>query len=285
MVMSNPQLLGIRLQQLAYLDAVGRTGHYGEAADDLLVTQSALSQGLQRLEQAVGTPLFEKVGRTHRLTAAGSAALVSARRILAEAERLNEDLAGRAAGQTGTLRLGLVDAAALYLLSSQLADFRSEHPGIDLRLTVETSGRLLDLLAQFDVDVAIVVGPAPNEESIELLSEPMYVYGPPIDDIATAQSWVLYPEQSRTRRYIDQALSSLGVRPIVRNESGNPSVIAQLVRLGGGWTVLPSGIAESIVDPLTRRSDAIAERPLFAVRRDNASHDPLVDRLLAALAS
>lgn len=284
MVMSNPQLLGIRLQQLAYLDAVGRTGHYGDAADDLLVTQSALSQGLQRLEQALGTPLFEKVGRTHRLTAAGSTALVSARRILAEAERLGDDLADRSEGRTGTLRLGLVDAAALYLLSSQLADFRADHPDIELRLTVETSGRLLDLLAQFDVDVAIVVGPAPNEEAIELLREPMYVYGPPIDDVATVENWILYPEHSRTRLYIDQALASLGVRPIVRNESGNPSVIAQLVRLGGGWTVLPSGIAESIVDPLTRRSDAIAERPLFAVRRDNASHNPLVDRLLEAIA-
>jgi len=283
MVMENPRLLGIRLQQLAYLDAVGRTGHYGDAADDLLVTQSALSQGLQRLEQALGTPLFEKVGRTHRLTADGSAALVSARRILAEAERLDEDLTGRSEGRTGTLRLGLVDAAALYLLSARLADFGTANPGIELRLTVETSGRLLDLLDQFDIDLAIVVGPAPNEHSIELLREPMYVYGPPIDDLSTAQNWVLYPENSRTRRYIDPALSALGVRPIVRNESGNPSVIAQLVRLGGGWTVLPAGIAESIVDPLTRRSDAIAERPLFAVRRDNASNDPLVDRLLAAL--
>lgn len=283
MDITNSQMLGIRLQQLAYLDAVGRHGHYRDAADDLMVTQSALSQGLQRLEQSVGSPLFERVGRSHRLTSAGEETLLFARGVLAEAERLDERLRARSEARTGTVRLGLVDAAALYLLSDELEAFRSEYPGIDLRLTVETSGRLLELLAQFDVDLAIVVGPAPNDSAIELVREPLHVYGPPIDDVRNAQNWVLYPEQSRTRRYIDDALASLGVRPVVRNESGNPSVIAQLVRLGVGWTVLPAGIAESVINPLPRQIEAITERPLFAVQRDNAVADPLVERLLATL--
>lgn len=285
MEVSNPQMLGVRLQQLAYLDALGRNGRYRDAADDLMVTQSALSQGLQRLEQSVGSPLFERVGRSHRLTAAGEETLLFARRVLAEAERLDDRLQARKEARSGTIRLGLVDAAALYLLSEQLESFRADFPNVDLRLTVDTSGRLLELLEQFDVDVAIVVGPAPNDAAIELVREPLHIYGPPIDDLQQAQDWVLYPEQSRTRRYIDDALASLGVRTVVRNESGNPSVIAQLVRLGVGWTVLPAGIAESVINPLPRQIEAITERPLFAVRRDKAVADPLVDRLLTALDS
>lgn len=276
-------LAGVRLQQLAYLDAVGRTGHYADAADDLDVTQSALSQGLRRLEASLGSPLFERVGRGHRLTNAGDIALVFARRVLAEAQRVDEQLTAQRTGTVGTVRLGLVDAAALYLVRDELEAFRQQRPDVTLRLTVETSGRLLELLSQFAVDVAIVVGPAPNDAAVEIVREPLYVYGPEIDDLRDADQWVLYPEQSRTRRWIDPALAALGITPRASNESSNPSVIAQLVRLGEGWTVLPAGIAESISDPLPRRSEAIADRPLYAVRREHATQDPLVDDLITAL--
>lgn len=276
-------LLGVRLQQLSYLDAVGRTGHYTDAADDLGVTQSALSQGLQRLEASLGAPLFERVGRTHRLTEAGETALSFARRVLAEAQHLDDQLLAQRSGEAGTLRLGLVDAAALYLYREQLERFRLDRPDVSLRLTVETSGRLLDLLDQYEIDLAIVVGPAPNDDATELLSEPLYVYGPEIDDLRNADQWVLYPEQSRTRRWIDPALAALGINPRASNESSNPSVIAQLVRLGEGWTVLPAGIAESISEPLPRRSEAIAYRPLYAARREHSTENPLIDALLATL--
>lgn len=273
-------LLGIRLQQLAYLDAVGRHGHYGDAADELLVSQSALSQGLQRLETEVGSPLFEKDGRSHRLTPAGTETLIAARRILGEARRLDDALGRMRQGVGGTVRLGLVDSAALYLLNDQLEAFRVAHPDVEVRITVDTSGNLLGLLDQFALDVAVVVGPAPTNDAVEVARESLFVYGPPVDALTDIHDWVLYPALSRTRHYIDQALAALGISVDVRSESSNPSVIAQLVRLGEGWTVLPSGIAETIVNPLTRRSDAIAERPIFAVRRPNDPGNPLVDQLI-----
>ncbi|MGI9606138.1 MAG: LysR family transcriptional regulator [Acidimicrobiales bacterium] len=276
-------LLGVRLTQLAYLDAVGRHGHFQAAADELLVSQSAISQGLQRLEVSVGAPLFERDGRGHRLTPAGETTLVFARRVLSEADHLGEQLEQRRSGSGGRVRLGMVDAAALYLLNDQLRGFRERRPEVDVRVTVETSGRLLELLDQFELDVAVIVGPPPNDDAIEVAREPLYVYGPPIDDLTAATSWVLYPAQSRTRHFIDRALATLDVPVTVRSESSNPSVIAQLVRLGEGWTVLPSGIAETIADPLPRRSEAIAERPMYAVRREQAPSDPLVEGLIEAL--
>ena len=277
------RLMGVRIQQLAYLESVARNRHFQAAADELLVSQSALSQGLARLAASVGFALFEPDGRSRRLTPAGEATLGFARRVLAEANRLDDEMEGRRSGQAGTIRLGLVDAAALYLLRDRLEAFQAEAPGVRLRLTVDTSGRLLDLLDHFELDLAVVIGPAPNESAVELIREPLYVYGPPIDDLTDAHDWVLYPTDSRTRLYIDEALSALGVPVEVTSESNNPSVIAQLVRLGGGWTVLPAGIAETVINPLTRRSEPVVERPLFAVRRSEAPPDPLVDRLVAAL--
>lgn len=276
--------LGIRLQQLSYLEAVGRHGNFGAAAEEQLVSQSALSQGLQRLEQSVGAALFERVGRHQHLTAEGRMVLSFARRVLNEATRLDDQLQARRAGTGGTIRLGLIDAAALYLLRAPLERFRAAHPDVRLRLTVDTSGQLLDQLDQFRIDLAIVVGPPPNDTAVELVREPLHIYGPPTGDPLEAEEWILYPGQSRTRRYIEQGLHRLGVNPRVTNEIANPSVTAQLVRLGEGWTVLPAGIAESVIDPLPRRLESVAERPILAVRRPGASDEPLIDALIAALA-
>ncbi len=275
------RLAGVRLQQLLYLDAVGRLGHFANAAEQLSVSQPALSQGLRSLERSIGAPLFERVGRRRQLTALGEETLAFARRVLAEAATFEGRLDERLAGRAGPLRLGLIDAAALYLLTGELQSFRQRYPEIDLRLTVETSDRLINLVDAYELDMAIVVGPAPNTTAVQVASEPLYIYGPPLDHAAEAERWVLYPERSRTRQYIDQALAQLGVVPTVDNESSNPSVIAQLVRLGAGWTILPAGIAESISEPLTRRSEAIAHRPLFAVRRATSSLSPQARSLLA----
>ncbi len=277
------RLAGVRLQQLMYLDTVGRLEHFANAADELSVSQPALSQGLRSLERSVGAPLFERVGRRQRLTALGEETLAFARRVLAEAAWFEDRLEKRLEGRAGRLRLGLIDAAALYLLSEQLQSFRQRHPDVDLGLTVETSDRLIAMVDGYELDLAIVVGPAPNETAIQVASEPLYIYGPPLEHAVEAEQWVLYPERSRTRRYIDQALAQLGVVPTVDNESSNPSVIAQLVRLGAGWTILPAGIAESISEPLTRRSEAVVHRPLFAVRRSASLPDPLTDALLNEL--
>lgn len=274
---------GMRLRHLTYLDAVHRHGHFGDAADSLDVSQSALSQGISRLEQVVGTALIERNGRSHQFTPSGIATAAFARRVLGEAATLKHQLEARHLGLDGTLRLGLVDAAALYLLRDQIASLRADHPTIQLRLTVAASGSLMELLEESRIDVAIVVGPPSDDSAVEVAREPMFVYGPPIADLSAADRWVLYPRHSRTRRYIDLAFESLGIRPVISNESANPEVIAQLVRLGEGWTVLPQGIAETISDPLERRSGPITERALFAIRRPGTGTDALVDRLLAAL--
>lgn len=277
------QLFGIRLQQLAYLDAVARLGHHRNAADALLVSQPALSQGLARLERSLGVTLFERVGRTSRLTPNGKAAASFARLVLAEADKMADLMEARAHGRLGRLRVGLVDAAALYLLDDEVRAFRDQYRQVDLDLSVDASGQLLASLDRFELDLAVVIGPAPNPTAVQVTSEPLYIYGPPLEAPARAKSWVLYPSQSRTRRYIDSALAQAGYEPTQITESTNPSVIAQLVRLGDAWTVLPEGIAESIADPLTRRSNAIAHRPLFVVRRVTAESDKLVESLTEVL--
>lgn len=273
----------VRLRTLSYLVAVGHTGHFGDAASDLGVSQPALSQALARLEVELGVALFVKAGRSRLLTPAGERVVRFAESVLAQASRLESDLRARAEGLAGTLRVGMIDAAALYLVSAQVQRFREQRPDVELIVTVDASDALLAALAETRLDVALVVGPVDDERATSIVREPLGIYGSPVDDIRDAQPWVLYPAGSHTRALVDEGLALRSIRPEVHAESDNPSVLAQLVRLGAGWTVLPAGIAEAGPEPLVRVGKPITQREIVGLTSIEAAGDPLALAFLAGL--
>ena len=172
--------LNLHMQQLAYLQAVERWGSLTEAARRLGVTQPALSQAIAQLERRLGTPLLERAGRGRRLTEAGIEVARFASEVLGRATELREWLQEYEAGAGGVLRVGMIDAASLYVLPETVRAFRAASPGVEVRLAVDRSAVLLERLARFELDVAFVVGPPPEGyRSTEVLSEPLYVYAPP----------------------------------------------------------------------------------------------------------
>lgn len=263
----------LHLQQLAYLREVGRTGTFTEAAHRLGVSQPALSQALAELERRLGAALFERQGRRRVLTEAGHEAVRYASEVLGRTAELRSWLAARETGERGVLRLGLIDAAALYLLPDAIRAFRAAYPGVALHVTVDTSRALLAGLERFETDLVVVVGPPPAHlDALPLTREPLYLYGPAHADPATGE-WALYPAGSQTRAVIDAGLGRRGWQPLVTLESGNPQVLRQVVALGLGWAVLPAAIAAG-GEPLPYRDDdRIAERPIVVVRRPHQAAD------------
>ena len=171
--------LNVHMQQLAYLRAVERHGSLTEAARRLGVTQPALSQAIAQLERRLGAPLLERDGRRRRLTEAGLEVARFASEVLGRAAELREWLDELEAGGAGVLRIGMIDAASLYVLPKTVRAFRDASPGVQMQLIVDRSAVLLDRLARFELDVAFVVGPPPEGyRSSEVLSEPLYVYAP-----------------------------------------------------------------------------------------------------------
>ena len=260
-------LSAIRIQHLAYLQAVVDAPNWTMAAEMSDVTQSAISQGIAQLEKSIGVPLFVRSGRRRVLTDDGAEVLRFAATVLAEAGRLEERLDQRRHGLAGTLRVGMIDAAGLYLFNAAMMEFREQLPEIELKLVIDSSESLLDMMRRGSLDLALVVAPAHGLLSEELLAEPLFVYasrgtrGRP----ETAAEWALYPEGSHTRAAIDEGFARLGIRPTVLAESPNPSVLRQMADLGLGWTVLPPAVAEEGPRPLRRWGEAIAERRLLAV--------------------
>ena len=275
--------LNLHMQQLAYLQAVDRWGTLTEAARRLQVSQPALSQSLSQLERRLGVPLLERAGRRRRLTEAGLEVARFASEMLGRAAELRDWIREREAGRTGTLRVGMIDAASLYVLPETIRDFRAGYPDVHLQLVVERSGVLLERLARFELDIAFVVGPAPEGyRSSEVLREPMYLYSPPGTREEPGQGdWVLYPRGRQTRLLIDEGLALRGLWPRVTLESDNPAVLRQMVALGLGWSVLPSAIAEAGEPSLrAQRRELVAERTLLAVRREHALDDARVSEFL-----
>ncbi len=280
-----PAPLNLHLQQLAYLREVARRGSISGAAESLHVSQPALSQALAELGRRLDAPLLERAGRRRRMTEAGREVLRFAEETLAGAEALDRRLAMLRGGEGGMLHVGMIDAASLYVLPEVVRRYREAHPGVDLKLTVDTSNALLHRLRAFDLDLAFVVGPVQEQDlsATEVLREPLHVYAPRDDaDDPRAARWVLYPEGSRTRRVIDDAFARSGIVPAVVLESSNPAVLRQMVALGLGWSVLPPAIAEAEGEPPgVRRGGRLAERPIHAAWRRQRPPDAKVEAFLA----
>lgn len=277
----------ISIRQLEYLVAVADSPTWAVAADRVGVSASALSQGLSELERRVGVDLFERDGRRRRVRAAAGPVLDHARQVVA----LTGDLVAWSDrvrdGATGSVRVGMIDVAAVVHFPDVLAAFRRGHPDVDLHLTVAPSRGLLDELRIGSLDVVVCVDPGappPGVRTHVVMTESLVVVAPAgatIGEPASWGPWVLFPEGSHTRAQVASRLAALGVPLHVAAESHQPDVLAQMVGLGLGWTVLPAvQVSHTVTITL---GPELLERRLVAAWRDGVVRDPAADELLHLL--
>jgi DNA-binding transcriptional LysR family regulator len=131
-----------------------------DAAAELGVSSSALSQALTELERRVGLPLFERRGRARSLSSRGREMVVHAERILGATRDLTLWAQQSADGKRGAIRLGLIDIAAVAYFPDALLRFRAERPDVELHLTVAGSASLVEQLTDGRLDLAVLVDPA-----------------------------------------------------------------------------------------------------------------------------
>jgi DNA-binding transcriptional LysR family regulator len=136
------------MRALKYLISVDETGSMTSAARENFVTQPAVSIQLKKLQEDLGTALFDVVGREIRFTPAGRKALEYARRISALEKEMEGEFSGIAGLASGEVSIGTIDAASIYILPAVYSSFRSMYPGIELRVEVSSTmpliGRMLD---------------------------------------------------------------------------------------------------------------------------------------------
>ncbi len=282
-----PQLT---IQQLEYLAAVSIEDTWAAAAKRLQVTPSALSQGLAELERRLGVTLFERVGRRRVLTDDAQQVVQYAQRVLAQTTDLARWAEELGAGATGSLRIGMIDVAAVAHFPRTLQSFIAEHPDLNLSLTVASSAQLVDAVLDGELAFALVVKPAKSIVDChltEVLAEDLAIYAPggtTRRDPATWGPWVLFPEISHTRQLVARALQARGAPVQVTAVSNQPDVLREMVQLGLGWTVLPVVQAEEGPNPLRRaQAKPLLQRHLVIAQRADAIPNPASDNLIAAL--
>ena len=173
------------LRQLKVFEAVARHLSFTRAAEELHLTQPAVSTQVKELEGHAGLPLFEKLGRKTYLTQAGAEMLHHSRAIIEqfrEAEEAMQRLKGIAGGK---LKVAVISAGD-YFFHSLLAEFARRHPGVILDLTVHNRAELLHQLADNVTDLAIMVRPPEDGESVNepFSPHPYVIVAPPSHPLA-----------------------------------------------------------------------------------------------------
>lgn len=219
----------ITLRQLAVFASVAKHLSFVRAAEELHLTQPAVSMQIKELEAAVELPLFERSGRTIRLTMPGEYLLVYARRMLATLKEASDAMAKLRKVQGGRITIGMVSTAE-YFLPRLVARFRQEHPAVDMRLAVGNREELSRMLHDNEVDLA-VMGRPPRE--LDTRAEPFAAH--PLVIIAS-------PEHPLAKRR-EIAPKTLDGEPFIVREPGS-GTRAAMERFFRDQRITPTPIME-----------------------------------------
>jgi DNA-binding transcriptional LysR family regulator len=233
------------VRYLTAFQTVARLGSVTLAAEELHLSQSAVSIQLASLEEAAGAPLTVRTGHGIRLTEAGELLLVYAERLLALWNEASDEMATFLGAYSGTLRVGCVTTAE-YWLPRLLVTFANENPRVKVKLKVGNRDEIVRVLSAEEVDIA-VMGRPPKELAVSAFSfasNPMGFLAAPEHPLAQerkltmarlAEAHLLVRERgSGSRSTLERLFREAGLRLRVRSELSSNESIKQMCIAGFG---------------------------------------------------
>lgn len=161
----------MELHQLRYFVAVAEHGNFTRAAESCLVAQPSLSQQIIKLEKELGHPLFDRLGRSAKLTDAGRALYEQAVCVLSAVEDARRRVSDIDAAGSGRLAVGAIPTIAPYLLPPILRDFRRMFPQAEIAVQEDLTEHTIKSCLSGDLDLGILALPV-NHEHLHV--EPLY---------------------------------------------------------------------------------------------------------------
>lgn len=230
-------------------------GSFQAAADRLHMSQPAISKRMANLEQRLGHPLFDRIGRSVALTEAGRAYLPHARQllvVLADGRRAIDNLGGEV---VGPLRMALSHHVGLHRMPDILRDYARRYPAVTPEIRFVDSEAACRQVANGELELAVITLPTSAHPLLvedHIWIDPMSVFVArdhalaavePLAASALAEHPALLPPpQSYTYAIIITALARLGVTLAPRMTSHYLETLQMLAAAGLGWTVLPSSM-------------------------------------------
>ena len=278
----------MNLRYLHTFISVAEAGSIARAGIRLSVSQPAASRQILALEAELGIRLFDRIGRRLRLTSEGENLLRQSRRLLMEADLLQERARALKGGQIGILRVGATSMVIENTLSGFLGHYQLRHPGVELHFIEDGGLRLPTRLEKGDVHLALIV---PDDR---FRNRPLY----PVLDLAVLPKkhrlsqrhtlevaalgeeplLLLLQRSFGSREWFEAAANIAHIRPRMRLESAAPHTLIALTKVGYGVAVVPS----TVVIPNTVRALPLVQRGAPLGRWLTIAWDP--QRLLASYA-
>ncbi|KGR82628.1 LysR family transcriptional regulator [Lysinibacillus odysseyi] len=242
----------MELRQLRYFVEVAQREHISEAAEHLHVAQSAISRQIANLEEELGTPLFERIGRNVRLTPIGKTFLehtITALKAIDFAAKQVEEYLDPA---KGTIKIGFPTSLASYVLPTVISAFKKEYPDVSFHLRQGSYKFLIDSVKNRELNLAFLGPLPPKDETINttiLFSENIYALLPANHPLAKNEqinlvdlrneNFVLFPEGYILHKVAVEACRSVGFIPAITSVGEDMDALKGLVAAGIGVTLLP----------------------------------------------
>ncbi|SDR66053.1 LysR family transcriptional regulator [Opitutus sp. GAS368] len=237
--------------------ALARLGSFTQAAQELFLTQSAISHAIKALEEQAGCRLFERSGRRVSLTQAGEQLLRHVDKILAEMKSARNGLEELSRWGHGRLRLGASTTACQYILPTVLREFKQSFPKCIISIDPGDHARQVELLQQNRIDLALMLEPAGLKDLafVPLFVDEMRYLLAPVHAWARAgrvqretlerETLILYNQTSYTFRLVKEYFQAEGLPLANFLELGSMEAIKELVKIGLGVGVLAPWVARA----------------------------------------
>jgi DNA-binding transcriptional LysR family regulator len=240
----------VNLRQLQVFASVARHMSFSVAAEELMMTQPAVSQQVRALEQQLDVKLFEWTGQRLFLTDAGESIREHVEGILAASLELEQAVAEVRGPTRGRLALGANTTGGMYVLPAIARAFGEQHPNADVTLQVESTNRIVDRVMQNFIDIAVVTGPLVDErlriadlylDELALIVSPSHPFARrsslPVEEAAAAR-WVLYTPDSRTRALLQRTFEDLGFKLTPAMQLGSTEAVKKAVEANLGTAMV-----------------------------------------------
>lgn len=240
----------MEFDQLRYFLKVVERGTFTRAAEDLRVSQPALSRSIQKLEDELGQPVFERKPRSVSLTDAGLLLQSRAHQVIAILEDTKAEITDD--GRSGRIRVGAIPTIAPYFLPVVLQQFSDEFPDASVVVQEHTTDNLLKSCAQGEVDLAILAlsVPARYLKIEELFEEELFLVLPPAHPLAEkekirpvdieASPFVLLHEAHCLSDNIASFCRQRSFQPVAVERTSQLAMVQELVSLSHGISMIPA---------------------------------------------
>lgn len=285
----------LELRHFRYFLALAETLHFRKAAEQLYISQPALSRQIQQLEQQLGFPLFARNNKQVELTAAGRFLQSELALVLKQISNVLDQAGEISKGVLGSIRMGYVGSAMQNIIPELFGQFKTHLPGIQFSLQEMDNNQQVEGLLSREIDLGFVrLQKVPATLVIRPVWEETFSLVVPLDyplakdgfrDLSTLRKepFILFEEDYSPSYYakVMSIFSDSGFTPIVAHKTVHANTIYRLVENGFGISIVPTSLQKGY-QPSVRFIElpGISQRAVLSVIWNKENQHPVLPQIL-----